>query len=169
MMIPVRTATAKLCVMMVMAVTKMMMKTSVFGILFKILKLDHLKVKNATTIITPVSAAIGIFSIIGAAIRIIIRIARAAITPETLLLEPALRFTRVCAIIGQPPIPEKKPFRMLEAPCARLSLEPFPLVSVISSTRFRVKSPSVSPTAATIAPAGRIIIKVSQVKGTFGI
>ena len=96
-------------------------------------------------------------------------IVNAPTTPATLLRAPAFRFTNVCAIMGQPPIPVKNPFSILEAPCAIDSLAPFPLVSVISSTKFKVNKPSVSPTAATIAPAGRIIFKVSKFNGTTGI
>ena len=151
-MIPIKTATARLCEKMVTKVTITITHTSVFGILLMILKLDHLKVKNATTIITPVRAAIGIFSIIGAATKTMRMIVTAATTPAIRLLAPAFRFTKVCAIIGQPPIPLKKPFRILDAPCARDSREPLPLVSVISSTKLSVRSPSVSPTAATTAP-----------------
>ena len=151
MIMPTSTAKARLCQMMVIAVTTIITSTSCKGILFRILKLFHLKVKNETTIITPVSAAIGINSITGAATSTIKIMASAATTPATRLRAPALILTSVCAIMGQPPMPVKKPFRMLDAPCARLSREPLPLVSVISSTKLSVSSPSVKPTTATMA------------------
>ena len=151
MMMPINTASAKLCQMIVMPVTTIMTTTSCNGILFRILKLFQLKVKNDTTIITPVRAAMGIFSITGAPTRTMAMMVMAATTPATRLRAPALRLTSVCAIIGQPPIPVKKPLSMLEAPCASASREPLPLVSVISSTRLSVSNPSVRPTAATTA------------------
>ena len=120
-------------------------------------------------IITPVSAAIGMRSITGAPTNTIRMMASAATTPATRLRAPALMFTSVCAIIGQPPMPEKKPLSILDAPCATASREPLPLVSVISSTRLSVSSPSVKPTAATTAEYGRINLNVSQVSGMEGI
>ncbi|MNX86872.1 hypothetical protein D3C86_1187740 [compost metagenome] len=134
-----------------------------------ILKLAHSKVVIATIIITPTKAAMGNFPITGAPNRMIIKIVNAAIIPESLALEPAPRFTKVCAIIGQPPIPKKKPFKIFELPCAMHSLLLFPRVPVISSTKFSVSKPSVKPTAATITEYGKITLKVSKDKGIFGI
>ena len=92
-----------------------------------------------------------------------------AIIPDKRAREPADKFTKVCAIIGQPPIPKKKPFKIFALPCAIHSLFPSPFVSVISSTKFKVSKPSVNPTAAIIIEYGAIIINVSHVNGIFGI
>ena len=115
-----------------------------------ILKLAHSNVPIATIIITPTKAAIGNLPITGAPYKMISKMVNAATIPDNRALEPAERLTKVWAIIGQPPIPKKNPFKILALPCAIHSLFPFPLVAVISSTRFKVNNPSVKPTDAII-------------------
>ncbi|MNR51222.1 hypothetical protein D3C85_1708650 [compost metagenome] len=58
-------------------------------------KLIHSKVPMATMIITPVKAAIGTFSIMGAPKRMIIKIVSAAMMPDKRALAPEERLTRV--------------------------------------------------------------------------
>ena len=105
MITPINTAKAKLCKTTVIKVTKIITKISDLGILLKALKLAHSKVPIATITITPTKAAIGTSSITGAPNRIIRRIVSAAIIPDNRALEPADKLTKVCAIIGHPPIP----------------------------------------------------------------
>ena len=135
----------------------------------KILRLAHSKVPAATIIMTPVSAAIGNLPMTGAPTRMMTKMVKAATIPESLARDPAERFTKVCAIIGQPPIPKKNPFRILAPPCATHSRLEFPFVPVISSTKFRVNSPSVNPTAAIIIAYGKMTCRVSRFSGMFGI
>ncbi len=149
---PIKTAKAKLCKKIVINVTTSITKISCFGILVKALKLAHSKVPMATIIITPVKAAIGNNSITGAPTRIITKIVKAAMIPDNRALEPEDKLTKVWAIIGQPPIPKKKPLAIFAVPCAKHSLLLFPFVPVISSTKFKVNKPSVKPTAAIINP-----------------
>jgi hypothetical protein len=61
------------------------------------------------------------------------------------------------------PHSEEKPFKILALPWAIHSLLPFPLVPVISSTKFIVSNPSVNPEA-IIRAYGKIIFKVSSLK-----
>ena len=75
--------------------TKILTNTSDFGIFVINLKKPHLKVEIATIIITPTSAAIGIFSITGAPIRIIIKIVIAPIAGPNLERDPASKLTNV--------------------------------------------------------------------------
>ena len=149
---PINTARAKLCIKIVINVTTSITNISFLGILVKDLKLAHSKVPMATIIITPVSAAIGNNSITGAPNKMMAKIVNAATIPDNLALEPDDKFTHVCAIMGQPPIPKKKPLAILAVPCAKHSRLLFPFVPVISSTKFRVNKPSVNPTAAIIKP-----------------
>ena len=146
-------------------VTVIITKTSDFGILLKVFKLAHSKVPMATIIITPVSAAMGNFPIMGAPTRIMSNMVNEAMIPESRALEPAERLTKVCAIMGQPPIPKKKPLAIFAVPCAIHSLLLLPFVDVISSTRFNVNKPSVKPTPAITSAYGKIICKLSMVNG----
>ena len=113
---PIKTAKAKLCNKIVITATSIPTNISCFGILLIILKLIHSKVPIATITITPTRAAIGNCSIIGAPNKIITRIVSAATIPDKRAREPAERFTNVCAIMGQPPIPKKNPFSTLAPP-----------------------------------------------------
>ena len=68
--------------------------------------------------------------------------------PERRLTAPLLILIILCPIIAQPPIPPKNPVVTLARPCANDSLLGLPLVSVISSIRFNVRSVSIKPIAA---------------------
>ncbi len=113
---PIKTAKARLCIKIVIKATKTPTKISCLGILLIIRKLIHSKVPMATINITPTKAAIGNFSITGAPNNTIQRIVKAATIPDKRALEPADKFTKVCAIMGQPPIPKKNPFKILALP-----------------------------------------------------
>ncbi|MNR11388.1 hypothetical protein D3C85_1276850 [compost metagenome] len=105
-----------MCINTVMAATVTPIKISAFGILLMIRKLLHSKVPMATIIITPTKAAIGNLPITGAPTKIISRMVSEPIIADNLALAPAERLTKVCAIIGQPPIPKKKPFKIFAVP-----------------------------------------------------
>ena len=64
---------------------------------------------------------------------------------------------------------KKKPFKIFELPCAIHSLLLFPLVPVISSTRFKVNKPSVNPTVDIIKANGKITFNTSKDNSTFGM
>ncbi len=166
---PINTARARLCTKIVTSVTVSITKTSIFGNLVNALKLAHSKVPIDTINISPTSAAIGTCSI--RLLPYITKISRVsdAIIPAIRVLAPFDTLIRLCPIIAHPPIPEKNPEVIFAAHCAIASLLLFPCVPVISSTILRVKRLSIKPTAATIQAYGKIICKVSKLKGRFGI
>ena len=124
--------------------------TSLFGILFKILKLDQAKVPITTINITPTKAAIGTCSISTEANNINANKVNAATMPDNLPRPPPFILISDCPIMAQPPIPPKKPVTIFAPPCAKHSLLEFPLVSVNSSTKFSVIKDSIKPIAANI-------------------
>ena len=124
--------------------------TSLFGILFKILKLDQAKVPITTINITPTKAAIGTCSINPEANKIKANNVNAATIPDNLPRPPPFMLISDCPIMAHPPIPPKSPVTMFAPPCAKHSLLEFPLVSVSSSTKFNVIKDSIKPIAAKI-------------------
>ncbi|MNT45813.1 hypothetical protein D3C72_1824140 [compost metagenome] len=111
----------------------------------------------------------GICSINGDATKIMVKIVSAPIIPDKRDREPALILTKVCATMAQPPIPPKKPLTRLAVPCAIASLLALPFVLVNSSTIDKVSRDSIIPTEAMTSANGKIIVKVSQLKGIWGI
>ena len=135
----------------VMADTAISTTASVRGILCKILKLLQAKVPITTINITPTKAAIGICSIRGAPKSTKHNNAMAAVAPDKRPRPPELILIIDCPIIAQPPIPPKRPFKILAPPWATHSRLPLPRVSVISSIRLSVIRLSIRPTAARIS------------------
>ncbi len=150
MITPSKTAIAKLWVIAVIKVTKIMTTTSELGIFLNVLKLAHSKVPIATININPTKAAIGNCSIKLLPNIINTKSITAAVIPDKRALAPEDVLIKLCPIIAQPPIPDKNPERIFAVPCATHSLLPRPLVSVISSIIFKVNKLSISPTPATI-------------------
>src|SRR5699024_2343830 len=74
----------------------------------------------------------------------------------------------VWPIMAQPPIPPNSAARMLEVPCPIDSRVFDEVVSVMLSTSWAVINDSNSPTTAMANAAGRMMRKVSMVKGTSG-
>ncbi len=70
--------------------------------------------------------------------------------------------------MAQPPIPPKNPLIVLAIPCAMDSRFALPLLAVISSTMFSVRSDSTNPTPAITKEYGKISCNVSQLRGTLG-
>ena len=118
--------------------------------------------------ITPVSAAMGICSIAGAANKIKNSKNKAAIIPAIRVLPPDSTFIIDWPIIAHPPIPPKNPVARLAHPCATHSLDAPPRWPVISPTRFKVNRLSIKPIDASITAYGNIINKVSKFTGTIG-
>ena len=134
----------------VMEDTNIKTNTSVLGILFIILKLDHAKVPKTTINITPTRAAIGTCSMSPEANKINANSASAATIPDKRPLPPPLILIIDCPIIAQPPIPPNKPVIIFAPPCAIHSLLEFPRDSVSSSIKLSVINDSISPIAARI-------------------
>ena len=99
-----------------MIVTMNMRKISFFGILVMVLKLAHSNVPIATMIIKPVKAAMGTCSIKADPNTIKTNNITEATIPESLALAPEDTLIKLCPIMAQPPIPEKKPDVMLAIP-----------------------------------------------------
>ena len=83
-------------------------------------------------------------------------------------LPPDLTLMIDWPIMAQPAIPPKNPVTKLAIPWPRASLFLLLSVSVMSSTIFAVNKVSSNPTTANANEYGRMIIKVSRLKGTFG-
>ncbi len=113
---PTRTAKARLWRKIVTKVTKTITNTSDLGILLKVFKLAHSKVPTETIIISPVRAAMGIFSIKLAPNMMKTKSITEATIPESLALAPLDVFIRLCPIMAQPPMPENNPDKILAAP-----------------------------------------------------
>ncbi len=168
-MTPTRTARARLWRMAVTSVTVTITKISDFGILLKVRRLAHSKVPTATMIITPVSAAMGSNSMRLAPYMTNMSRATAATMPLSRARAPEEILIRLWPSIAQPPMPEKKPERMLATPWATASLFPRPRVSVISSIMLRVRRLSMSPTPAITRAKGKMRISVSRLMGNSGM
>ena len=150
MMTPISTASARLCSSTVMPATKKPTRLSRVGILPIALILAHSKVPMATIIISPVRAAIGIFSMYSAPNMMNTSSITEATMPDRRARAPEEMLMRLWPIMAQPPMPEKNPVTTLARPCAIASLLLLPRVSVISSMRFSVSRLSIRPTPATI-------------------
>ena len=151
----------------VKADTRIKTKTSVFGILFRILKLLHANVPITTINITPTKAAIGTCSIKPEANKTKLKRVKAATIPDNLPLPPDLILIIDCPIMAQPPMPPNRPVTTFALPCAIHSLFALPRVSVRSSIKFKVISDSIKPIAAKITAYGKINLIVSHVNGIF--
>src|SRR5690606_32046125 len=79
-----------------------------------------------------------------------------------------LTFIMVCPTTAQPPMPPNRLDRICATPWPAASRDFDDGVSVMSSTSFAVMSDSTSPTTATPAEYGAIVVKVSHVSGTAG-
>ena len=148
MITPTITAMARSC-QTVTADTVISTTASAKGILYRMRKLLQAKVPTTTMNITPTRAAIGTCSIHGAAKRMKPSKAMAATMPERRPRPPALTLMMDWPIMAQPPMPPKRPLRILAEPCAIHSRLPDPRVSVMSSMRLRVIKDSINPTAAS--------------------
>ena len=102
--------------MAVIKVTKTITITSELGIFLKVLKLAHSKVPIATINIKPTRAAIGSCSIKLLPNIINTKSITAAVIPDNLALAPEDVLIKLCPIIAQPPIPDKKPEKILAIP-----------------------------------------------------
>ena len=147
-MTPTKTAMAKSSNTVTVETTTKI-KASFRGILLMILKLLQANVPMTTMNITPTKAAIGICSMTCAPNNTKQSSAIAATIPDKRPRPPELTLMIDCPIIAQPPIPPKRPLRILAAPWAKHSRFPLPRVSVISSIKFKVINDSISPTAAS--------------------
>ena len=116
MITPTNTAKAKLCRNTVINETNTITTTSCVGICPKVLKLAHSNVPMATITITPVNAAIGNCSIIGAPYIMNISNNSDATIPDNRCLAPEDILINDCPIIAHPPIPENKPVTKFAVP-----------------------------------------------------
>lgn len=145
---PAKTASARLCIKMVMSMTIIITTISLVGTLPSVLSDDHSKVPMTTINITPTNAALGMTAMTGEPTIIKSKRKSAAERPESLERPPELMLIIDWPIIAQPPMPEKKPEAMLPAPSAIHSRLALPRVSVISSMRLSVSNDSTAATPA---------------------
>ena len=166
------TPIARLWVQTVTTTVVTMTAVSLLGSRLSVLgaTLCQLKVATETMIMTATKAAIGIIPTRSPNPTTRMRRKRPARKVEIRVRAPeALTLIMVCPTMAQPPIPPKKPESMLATPWAHASRVFREWVSVTSSTSFAVRRDSNNPTTAMAAAKGAMMVKVSQVQGTFGI
>jgi len=156
------TARAKSPLITVIAVTAMMTKASVFGILFSIFSVGQANVPITTINMSHTSAASGIRAIYFVANTMSTMRNTEAEIHDIRPLHPFDILIIDCPIIAHQPIAPKNPQTVFAIPCPIDSLLLSHLVSVISSISVSVMSDSVSHMIARINEYGRMIFNISK-------
>ncbi|MNV58815.1 hypothetical protein D3C71_1512070 [compost metagenome] len=166
---PASTPRARSCVQTTTTTVASMTTDDCQGCVRRLRIEPQLNVPMDTMIMTATSAGMGILATKGPSTTIRNSRKEPATNVESRVEPPDFTLMTDWPIMAQPPMPPKKPVTKFAMPWPLHSRRLLLGVSVMSSTICAVIIDSSKPTAAMVSEYGKMICKVSRVKGTFGI